>query len=247
MQRKFHAVTSAVWLDASVIETVERAARRFEQLNDIPVQILYNQDLGGKILTHRRFVKSLIWEYVPSDVDYVLYYDYDVLPLAPLGKIPEAKFAAAPDIRKSMDAAFDIWPLLRQYNIFFSTSVMLSHRSMAELFDRVACAQSYKPDQHGKYEQSLFNIFIQYKRAIHQLPKSWNYIVGCEVEAVQEPKMLNLGGIESNMLMMRVLLDVLTEREDPLAVARSLAAAKKMVEELQRGNKTGDQEHPVAG
>jgi len=247
VRQTYHAVTSAVWLDASAIEIVERAAKRFEKLNGIPVQILYNHTLGGKILTHRRFVKSLIWEYVPEDVERVIYYDYDVLPLTPLGELPKVDFAAAPDLKKSMDEAFEIWPLLRQYNIYFSPSVFLAHRKMAELFDRIACSQAAKPDQRGSYEQSLFNTLIQYKRAIHQLPKSWNYIVGCEAEYVPEPKMLNCAGIESSMLTMRVLLDILEAKEDPLAVASSLANAQEIVERLQRGIKAGDQKHAVSG
>lgn len=188
-------------------ETVRRSIARFELLNDVKVQII--KDLDLKDDQSREFIKCDLWDMVPSDVDRILYFDADILPICKLPEIPDGEFCAAPDNAEGLEMVQRFWPMFKKTNFQFNAGMFIASRSTDPWFKLVKEMACYKPDHHGMYDQTLFNMVLQTQVDVTRLSKQWNYLAPMEQEIVSYPYMLHLSGMRQRYTMMKLMLDML--------------------------------------
>ena len=205
----YYPVTISTNETPQIHDVVERAAARFKQLNGHEVRVIREADLWdvekAKYLAHPRLAKTLLWDLIPSWVDCIFYYDRDVIPMRPLGKVPDCEFGAVPE-DGALGGARDIWPLFRRTGLYFNSGVLVANRSSREVFDLVYALQSYKRDAYGCYDQDLFNMVAQQKCDVTALPIEWNYMVARYNYVVQAPKMVHCTGATSGYTLADLLL-----------------------------------------
>lgn len=201
-----YVVTVSTQENPLIASVVNRAAERFEELNGLPVRVIRDPDVQGIDIAHPNFTKAFLWDLVPEEVETILYYDRDIVPVRPLGEIPEAVFAAAPDHPRGLADCKDHWPLFRKTNFMFNSGVILASRQSKPVFEMVKALQSYKRDHHKCYDQSLFNLVAQHMLEVTKLPLAWNYGVTIEKAMIPRPKMIHCCGVLERYTFMDFLL-----------------------------------------
>lgn len=213
---KVQAVTVALHTKTDDFDRVRRVANRFEKLNEIPVKILRNRDLGGTYLSYPTFGRYHMWRLVPPDTETIVYFDYDILPLRPLPKLPSEDLAAVPGNPEQVADVKKYWPIFRRNAEmdYFNSGLLVLTRKTEKLFADVLARQTHANEAKWPWlrDQTLLNIEAQvavqngditYK----QLPKSWNYLVLGERDLVADPHMIHFArGGDHRLRLMDILL-----------------------------------------
>lgn len=194
-------------------DLVRRSAERFRRLNGREVFIVTDEVLArsprAAALAHPRLAKTLIWELIDSNVDRIVYYDRDILPVAPLGDLPDCLFAAAPDRPVGLDVAKRHWPFFKRSNFYFNSGFFVARRESRPVFDMVYALQSDDMDCLGCYDQTLFNIVSQSMLDVVQLPVEYSYPIADARVPCEHPKMVHCFGTRRKYTLLRYLLDEL--------------------------------------
>ena len=90
----YYPITLSFTDDGFIRSVVGRCADRFAKLNGARPRIISKPPEGAPPGVHPAFYKAWIWDIVPDNVDRVMYLDYDIVPLRPLGEIPDCLFGA---------------------------------------------------------------------------------------------------------------------------------------------------------
>lgn len=204
---KYHPMVLAIGGSEYAMSVIKRSARRFEQLNDVNVQILTETDFQGDNLADPHFGKAYLWDKAPNNVDHILYYDCDMLPVRALDELPDVPFAAVTDVQTGVDNASVIWPKLKQHT-YFNSGFMAVSRETQQIFDQVKMFQTNRRDQHGLVDQSIFNLVAYNHLKVHLLPKEYNYMLFLEPEIKTNVMMLHFAGLQKKMPTIATLLNL---------------------------------------
>jgi lipopolysaccharide biosynthesis glycosyltransferase len=204
-------VTLSTNEDDQVKSVVMRAAERFEVLNGIRPRIIREADMleiGDPALASPKFAKCYLWDLMPDSVDRILYYDRDIVPMRALGELPDADFAAAPDIDQVLERGKTLWPLFQQTRFYFNSGLMLARRNTRPVFDMVKSMQCSRRDAANFHDETLFNLVAHHMHGVYRLPRAWNYIALSESHIVPAPKMVHCCGCMRPFTLMEVLLNL---------------------------------------
>lgn len=198
-----HGVTVSLNVSPEIDDLTKKIAHRFAVINNMPVTIIQDADLSGITLSHSHFARYHMWDILPKDVQKVVYFDVDILPMRPLPKLPGADFAAAPESPHHISEACKLWPLFKESGFYFNSGVFVASRSTDLVFKRVLDKQTHAGN--GKWpwiiDQTLFNIEMQAavkngEITIEQLPREWNSLVVLDQKSeVPEPYMLHFAAM----------------------------------------------------
>ena len=202
---------------------VERSADRFEKLNGIRPHIITERPPSYPHQGYLGYAKAWLWDMVPSDVERVLFMDFDVIPISPLGDIPDCEFGAAL-ATSSLPIASDIFPFIRSSGIYFNTGVFLARRSTRPAFEQLKAFTCCKDIVMNQQEQGTFNLLIQAMCDVTVLPQSWNYQILSHSGYEAKPKLLHIVGAKSKWLLSAFILDLLETADTPAALDRVIPA-----------------------
>lgn len=167
MRQDIHPVTIAITNDAGALETAARVAERFKRLNGVKPQVITKADVGE--VAKGFFLPLSIWDLVPEDVETILYYDWNLVPMRPFEDVDFGRFAMVPDTvglfaaRRDTKSAFET---LR--DLYFSGD-------LKDMSVKIA------------YESLALDDYVR-------LPETWNYPVRHAQRLIMNPRMLSFIG-----------------------------------------------------
>ena len=135
MPRAYHPVTIVDTDDSAVMSIVEQCADRFHRLNGVAPQIITAADMKG--IEYDRFraayTRAWLWDLVPTTVERILYYDWDIIPVRPLGAPPKGRFAAV--LGPGVGHMRKVFDFVRKTGVFFNAGLFLAERSTRPIFE----------------------------------------------------------------------------------------------------------------
>ena len=150
------------------------AADRFQQLNGIPAYVLTDHVVQFDQLRSPQWVKAFVWEFVGDEVERIIWFDADVVPIHPLGDLPDASFAAVLD----MPATTGVDPFIYEgeaFRPYFNSGFFIAGRESEPVFRQLAQDMVCQSD-HDRFEQSWFNVRVrELLGGFTQLPLTWNW------------------------------------------------------------------------
>lgn len=201
---------------------IRRIAERFTQLNDIPVRIILERDLPGVYLSAPQFARYHAWDLLPQDVDKLIYFDTDILPMRKLPPLPDVDLAAVPDCKMTTDFIYPRFPLLKQFGKYFSSGFMIATRRTLPIFRRVLARQMSGEDKYPWLnDQTLMNVesvlAIQNGEITFKLlSKRWA-CMPVHHEPTPDPYMMHFTGVPDQKLrIINYLLEYAESIEDGL-------------------------------
>ena len=175
-------------------------ARRLEALNGAPCVLLPVAPDGSDFL----HVKARMWDYVPADVDRIVYVDADTYPHKPLGTLPDADFAAVPDAIETQRAA-PRWypPLACLASPYFNAGFFVCTRATAPRFQILAALlrQGWRMACDGWphwHEQDYLNLLFAVP-GYHVLPTGFNYVAGADTPRPDDLRMEHFAGVPDHI------------------------------------------------
>jgi len=181
-----------------VIEYCRENAARFELLNGIPAQVI-PVDAWPRV-HEPMYGKLWLWELVPKGVDYLIWFDSDVLPVRPFGDLPSAPMGMVCDNKDWVKR--DLWtscPTICGCWPYFNTGVILMRRDAESI---LVAAREHLPKDGperarwaGLSDQNAINRELQL-RGVQQwcarLPDSFNHHSGINRGSPSSAMMLHL-------------------------------------------------------
>ena len=163
-----------------MLEHAKRVVKRFEQLNDMPVQLVTASDAVALPLFDPHFARYFAWRLVPASVEKIIYFDTDILPLWPLPELPDVDFAAVPENSKHADFMRAKTPMLKSVDAYFNSGFFIASRKTEAVFDRMVARQTsakYGPKPQ-LWDQPLLNVEVQTAVCMNEityqsLPLKW--------------------------------------------------------------------------
>ena len=193
------AVMAAIWTKPDVKAAVERVAKHFEQLNEMPVRLILGADLRGNFLSASEYAKYFAWRLVPPDVERIVYLDYDMFPARKLPALPDVDFAAAPAVDGVFEEVAKCWPVIQRAGVYFDAGFIIATRKTERIFNRMMLRQMHAVGREMPWrgDQTMLNVEVQ--SAVEEgditfklLSKRWNNLVLLDPDLVDDPIMLHL-------------------------------------------------------
>jgi len=143
-------------------------ARWFTQLNGIEAEVL-PVDMWPRDLCFPHYGKLWIWDMVPADVDRLIWFDSDLIPVRPMGDLPSAAMSMVVDNKAWVVS--DIWSrieTLRGVWPYWNTGFIVMHRSAKWVFDECKKLVPKPNDEHENqwgwlWDQNVINHVISVK------------------------------------------------------------------------------------
>lgn len=123
--------------DGEYLLWVRRMAAHFERLNDIPTLVIPPADCPEG-LPHPAWIKAWIWDFVPHDVDRIIWLDGDVVPMKSIVDLlpgDDIAFAAVEDIAPSVADARKTYPPARGFAHYYNAGVFVVTRELQQGFE----------------------------------------------------------------------------------------------------------------
>lgn len=183
-------------------------AKRFTELSDFECL-----DLSGSMpwshMKHPSWCKAWIWDFVPADVERIVWIDADCFPLRPmeLCHVPDADFAALPDARGTFTAEQGRCPFLAGLTRYFNAGVFVARRGATEALMRELGERMHEEITGNCWDQSWFNYLVA--RDIPdwwELPREFN----CNPRSMfcEEPFIIHFAGIPNRILLLALFRSV---------------------------------------
>jgi len=181
----------------------EQVVARFRKLNPgIATRSLGPEDITFP-LWHGTWAKLFVWDLVPSEVDRVICFDCDMIPMSPLTPfLPEddVPFAAVPDIAgiREMEAASGA-PEIAAVRCYYNAGFFVAHRSTEPMFRKM---QAFMPAA-GKvvktyrfFDQTPLNLVVDETLGdrVTRLPPQLNWLFGAMGPSPKDVCMLHFAG-----------------------------------------------------
>lgn len=222
---KVHALMLAMYDSDEDLNYVRRIADRFEELNNIPVRTLTPADVGDikEKLVYPQFARYYGWNFVPEDVEYMIYMDTDLIPVKPLPELPTEDFSAVSDIAVLNEDVKKQWALFKTAQCYFNSGFFIASRKMKPIFEEVLLRQTtaHKAKWPWFHDQTLLNIEVQMalrvgRISVRMLPKEWNHLAIMDLETVKDAYMLHVAGIHVSVKLrfINYILDAFCGRKD---------------------------------
>ena len=174
---------------------------RFEMLNGRRMKVIRRSDLPKEALrSHSQYSKAWLWDVVPDDVDRILYFDFDLVPLRPLPEIPDAPFVAVPDAQWYSEAQAARYLLLDDTAKYFNSGFFIAKRETRPAFEKLkALVERKHPNDTRPYDQTKLNLLIQSEYEVAWLPRSCNVIApSADSEAGEAAINMHLCGLSQS-------------------------------------------------
>ena len=222
MDKSIYPVTIAETNDHEAMAVVRRTADRFERLNGVAPRIFTGADI--KHIEHRgaSFTRAWIWDLVPSHVEMVLYYDWDMLPVLPLdrpltyqdiGQFAAVHGPGAPYMG-------NVFPFIKKTGVYFNAGLFVAHRSTKPVFDQLKAFCALDSGIGNQLEQIPFNLLMQLECKVTPLPEAWNYMVLRADKTTQDARMIHFTGcMPQRWRIIDGMLDLLELAEGQRAAA----------------------------
>ena len=152
------AVTAGTWKLEAFAAAV---ARRFTAISEFPCLDL-SGSMPWKHMKHPSWCKSWIWEFVPADVDRIVWIDADCFPLKPmkLADVPDAPFAAMNDSKGTFNAEKERCAFLKDVTRYFNAGVFVARRDATEDLMRELGQRMHEEVTGNCWDQSWFNYLV---------------------------------------------------------------------------------------
>jgi len=196
---------------------------RFRELNEIETRLILPEHVPFP-LWRGAWIKPFLWELVEDDVDRILWFDADMVPLRPvmdlLPKDP-VPFAAVSDCPQAALTAIREEPTLTGARHYFNTGFFIASRDSIPMFKE---AQKLMP-AHGKtvrtyffWEQTPINMAIEkhLRDEAVSLPAQLNWLWVSQGRPGKEVRMVHYAGwrgVEERVRYMLAHLRQVTDRE----------------------------------
>jgi lipopolysaccharide biosynthesis glycosyltransferase len=215
------AVTAAIWTPAEYIEALKRVTARFEQLNDMEVRVMTDKDLHGKFLSSNHYARYHAWNFVPSDIERIVYFDIDIIPLRPLPELPKADLCATRERDEIFKQYSDWWPVVGRAGMCFNSGLVIATRKTENIFQRMLLRQHHGWNREFPWvDQPILNVEVfsaveAGEITFKEIPRSWNSLILVDDEPEpDDPYILHLaGGKASKMHLVQHVLDQIAQIE----------------------------------
>lgn len=183
--------------DGVFLPIAQAMAKRFSEVNKLEAIVLDIDRLPP--MDHASWSKSCMWDQLPADVDRAIWFDADVVPVAPIVDLlphPEVQFAAVPDIyHGGRQEAEWVCPLVEDLPNYFNMGVFVANRSTAEMFEH-ARGRMYEFDWvHIDQTATNLELFEHFRPGqIGELPRIANWMLGFGKILPPDMRMLHLAG-----------------------------------------------------
>jgi hypothetical protein len=172
---KIIAVTAAFDWDRALLE---RVVARFKFLNGIDTIVLDRGILPNWRPRHWGWTKTLMWDYVPHDADIAVWYDADIVSVAPLGALPEYPFSAVRDFEPTIKRVQKSFLPLSRWDCYFNSGFIVCTRESLDVWRLVRWfGRNVRktPEQQMPGEQSWLNLSVAMLHGSYfVLDPSWN-------------------------------------------------------------------------
>ena len=186
----------------------ERVAQQVEKHNDFPC-IVIDDDLAkpfAGLIKMPAWIKCYIWDLVPLDIERIVWFDADVIPLKSLREFPRVPFCACrndlPPGRLEKQ-----FPILQWYDDYFNSGFFVATRDTIPAFQLLKAFMCHIPRQvWPMYEQSWLNLaIVATLKEYHVLPDVYNWSFKRHKELVPDDVITlhfpGLGYVERGKLM----------------------------------------------
>lgn len=183
-------------------------ARRFETINGIRTVILDIDKLPP--MPHAAWSKICIWDQLEPDVDRAIWFDADMIPIAPITDLiphDDVAFAAVPDMyHGGRQAAEWDYEEVVDLPVYYNSGLFIANRETVPAFDAARARMNDRDWAH--WDQTPLNIEIQ--KAIsparrEEMPRSANWMLGFSSLPPEDIRMLHLAGMTSKELLYTLL------------------------------------------
>lgn len=194
--------------DGAFLEIAEAMAKRFSEINDLETMVLDIDPLPP--MPSGTWAKSCMWDQLPEDVDRVIWFDADVIPIAPITDLlphPDVVFAAVKDLyHGGRQHAEWTCPEVIELPAYYNMGVFVANRETRPMFEAVR-ERMYQYDWvHGDQTPTNLELFARFREGqILELPRSANWMMGFSDLAPPDMRMLHLAGQKSGPLRFALL------------------------------------------
>lgn len=212
--------TAAVtYADGLFLGVVQQIAERFQRLNGMPLRVLGVND-APEGLWNGSWIKPWLWDILPSNVDRVIWFDADIVPVNPMMDIlPESgNFCAVMDVESTKQRMDEVATELRPVKDYFNAGFFVASRAVHPAFNRAKrfMPTRDKPFHLPGYDQNPMNVGI-FEEGIQvtKLPRELNWMLAFGSAHLDSIRNLHFAGmLNSNRLpYMKILLKQLEKKE----------------------------------
>lgn len=183
--------------DGNFLPIATAMAKRFEKLNGIEVVLLDIDKLPP--MDHAGWSKTCMWDQLPSDVDRAVWFDADMIPIAPLTDLiphPEVQFAAVADMYHGgrQEAEWDCEEV-EELPVYFNSGIFFANRSTAPAF--AAARERMNERTWAHWDQTPLNLELHKilsEKDYEVLPRCANWMPGFSSLPPEDIRMLHLAG-----------------------------------------------------
>lgn len=137
------------------------------------------------VLNRQYWLKAYLWDFVPDNVERIVYFDADILPIAPLPEWftkCEAPFSARKDINNTAMSQEGYYrPLFENIKYYFNNGIFIATRDAIPMFQALQ-KQVNNPIHASCVEQTWMNKYVNEMLELNILPRSIGYLVDGEDE-----------------------------------------------------------------
>lgn len=178
-------------------------AKRFTALNEIEVILLDIDKLPP--MDHAGWAKTCMWDQLPADVDRAIWFDADMIPIAPITDLiphPDVLFAAVPDMYHGgrQEAEWDIEDVI-DLPTYYNSGLFVANRVTAPAFAAARARMNERTWSH--WDQTPLNLELHKilgEADVEALPRIANWMPGFSNQAPQDMRMLHLAGFPNGGL-----------------------------------------------
>jgi len=183
--------------DGNFSPIVEAMAKRFEKLNCIETMILDIDKLPP--MDHAGWSKTCIWDQLPADVDRAIWFDADMIPIAPITDLlphPAVRFAAVADLYHGgrQSAEWDCEEVIG-LPVYFNSGFFVANRSTEAAFISAQSRMNERTWTH--WDQTPLNLELHKilgENDYQLLPRNANWMPGFSTIPPADIRMLHLAG-----------------------------------------------------
>lgn len=191
--------------DGSFQPVAESFAKRFAELNGIDAIAI--NPLDAPALEDPTWVKAFLWDLVPKDVDRIIWFDVDCVPIAPIMDLlprSDYPFGAVPDIPESTTEAMRHYPDAKSCEYYFNAGFFFARRVTQPIFEEW---KGYIEKKAGFRDQTSLNVLLNKyydSPEVLFLPPIVNWL-GALGMAPEEVRMLHLAGWPNKRQKLQIL------------------------------------------
>lgn len=183
--------------DGAFEEIAKAMAKRFEKLNGIETHLLDINKLPA--MDHAAWAKSCMWDQLPADVDRAIWFDADMIPIAPIRDLlphADVKFAAVQDMYHGgrQEAEWDLEEV-EGLDVYFNLGMFVANRECAPAFEAARARMNERTWTH--WDQTPTNLEVAKilpGSQIEELPRTANWMPGFSDIPPADIRMLHLAG-----------------------------------------------------